>query len=382
MHDDLSSLESVPSCDTIAADHAKISPNLSPSSPSLHDACMQVQAELQQGQLKQAWERLTALIQEHGQHAAIYGLQGSVLAAAGQHEQALACFRAALALTPDDGQLLASAGGCLHLLGRLPEALQCFRSALQVQCITSLRLIQPPPLPTFDSNAAEQRLWQVLAQLAEAGVHAFATSGTLLGLVREGHLLPFDKDLDIGLPFSEMQAATDVLLRNGWQPIRAPKGMVNPVMLHDGQGLSVDLCGFMAEPGSGAALGGFWLKDAPTDWQRITQYPVLKLQRQRCPSGQSVWAVTDPDAWLASLYGPDWRIPDPDFDTVIAAYNLRGFALLTQCYAFSRIYARWLQGRLKKAAALTRQALRHLPQDALLLQIQHCLAAQQAAGQQ
>src|SRR5690606_29758848 len=157
---------------------------------------------------------------------------------------------------------------------------------------------------------------RVLAQLADAGVHAFATSGTLLGLVREGHLLPFDKDLDIGLPFAEMRAAIDVLLRSGWQHARAPKGMVNPVMLHDGQGLSLDLCGFVAEPGSGVALGGFWLKDAPDDWQRITQYPVMQLRQQRCPSGQSVWAVTDPDAWLASLYGPDWHIPDPDFDTV------------------------------------------------------------------
>ena len=44
-----------------------------------------------------------------------------------------------------------------------------------------------------------------------------------------------------------------------------------------------------------------------------------------------VWSVTDAQAWVAALYGPDWRTPDPDFDAVIAAYNLRGFALLTQC---------------------------------------------------
>ena len=71
---------------------------------------------------------------------------------------------------------------------------------------------------------------------------------------------------------------------------------------------------------------------------------------------------------------------DPDFDTVIAAHNLRGFAVLTQCYAFSRIYECWLQGRLRKAAALTRQSLRHRPDDALLLQVQQCLAAQASAG--
>src|SRR5690606_17277503 len=144
-------------------------------------------AELQHGRLEQAWALLTSLVQLHGQHATICGLQGSVLAAGGQYEQALTCFQTALALKPDDSQTLANAGGCLHLLGRLPEALQHFRAALQAQCSTPLRLIEPPAPPAFDSDAAEQRLWKVLAQLADAGVHAFATSGTLLGLVREGH---------------------------------------------------------------------------------------------------------------------------------------------------------------------------------------------------
>ena len=280
----------------------------------------------------------------------------------------------------DDGRALAAAGAAAHLKGELPQAVQHYRAALASQCRTTLRLVQVPPSPAFDSVAAQARLWQVLVQLAGAGVHAFATSGTLLGLVREGALLPFDKDLDLGLPFAEMPAAIDCLLQHGWHRAAAPQGMVNPVMLHDGNGLSLDLFGFVAEEGSGLALCGFWLQGVPADWQRVTQFPVLHLHQQRRPEGW-VWAVTDPQAWLAALYGPDWRTPDPEFDTVIAAHNLRGFALLTQCYAFSRIYHAWLQGRLHKAAALTRQSLRHLPDDALLLQVQQRLALQQAQPQ-
>lgn len=297
---------------------------------------------------------------------------------AGQHAQALACYRAALALAPHDGRALAGAGVCLHLLGDLPAAVQHYRGALQAQCRVPLRLVSSPPVVAFDSAAAEQRLWKVLAQLAGAGIHAFAAAGTLLGLVREGHLLPFDKDLDIGLPFTEMQAAADLLLNSGWQRAAVPHGMVNPVMLHDGQGLSLDLCGFVAEQGNGGVLGGFWLEGVPSDWQRVTQYPVLHLQQQRGLEGV-IWAVINPEAWLAALYGPDWRTPDPNFDSVIAAHNLRGFAMLTQCYAFSRIYDAWLKGRLQKALALTCQSLRHLPDDALLLQVQQCLAMQKAS---
>lgn len=347
-----------------------------PEQMPLEAGCAQARQYLQAGQAAQAWALLQQLAQAHPQHAVVPRLQGAVLSATGQPTQALVFYRAALALAPNDAQILVAAGACLHLLGQLPLAVQHYRAALVWQCCAPLRMVDLPHASVFDSAAAEQRLWQVLTALASAGVHAFATSGTLLGLVREGHVLPFDKDLDIGLPFDEMQTAIEFLLQNGWHRAAAPQGMVNPVMLHDGQGLSLDLCGFVAEQCSGAALSGFWLQGASADWQRVTQYPVLRLHQQQRPEGM-VWAVTDPEAWLVALYGPDWRTPDPDFDTVIAAHNLRGFAVLTQCYAFSRIYQAWLQGRLQKAAALTRQSLRHLPDDALLLQVQQRLALQQ-----
>lgn len=345
---------------------------------ALDAGCAQARQWLQAGEVAQAWAVLLRLAQAHPRHAVVPRLQGAVLSATGEHALALECYRCALALAPHDGLSLASAGGCLQLLGDLPAAVQHYRGALQSQCRAPLRMPAPSP-PSFDSAAVEQRLWQVLAQLADAGVHAFATAGTLLGLVREGRLLPFDKDLDIGLPFFQIQAATALLLDSGWQRSSAPPGMVNPVMLDDGQGLSLDLCGYLAETDGGPALGGFWLQDVPADWQRVTQFPALHLHRQHRPGG-SVWTVTDPQTWLAALYGPDWRIPDPDFDTVISAHNLRGFAVLTQCYAFSRIYEAWLQGRLRKAEALTCQSLRHLPDDALLLQVREQLAVRQAAA--
>lgn len=344
---------------------------------SLSTGCTQVRQWLQTGQSAQAWTLLQQLAQAYPQQPMVLCLQGAVLNATGQPTQALVFYRAALALAPHDASALAAAGSCLHLMGQLPQAVQYYRAALVWQCCAPRRMVAPPPAPAFDSAAAEQRLWQVLAQLASAGVRAFATSGTLLGLVREGRLLPFDKDLDIGLPFDQMPVATALLQQNGWHRAAAPQGLINPVMLHDGQGLSLDLCGFVAEPGSGAALGGFWLRDVPADWQRVTQYPVLHLHQQRRAQG-IVWSVAQPEAWLAALYGPEWRTPDPGFDTVIAAHNLRGFGVLTQCYAFSRIYEAWLKGQLDKAAALVRHSLRHLPEDGLLLQVQQQLAAQLA----
>ncbi|MBX9836238.1 MAG: hypothetical protein K2X65_08690, partial [Burkholderiaceae bacterium] len=157
---------------------------------SFQAGCAQAQQWLQAGQAAQAWGLLQQLAQAHPQQALVPRLQGAVLSATGQHAKALAFYRAALALAPHDALALAAAGSCLHLMGQLPQALQYYRAALVWQCCAPLRMVAPPPPPFFDSAAAEHRLWQVLVQLARAGVHAFATSGTLLGLVREGHLLP------------------------------------------------------------------------------------------------------------------------------------------------------------------------------------------------
>ncbi len=62
-------------------------------------------------------------------------------------------------------------------------------------------------------------------------------------------------------------------------------------------------------------------------------------------------------------------MPDPDFDTVIAAYNQRGFPVITQCYALYRIYSRWQEGQLSKALATTRHSLRKQPDEILLQQV-------------
>ena len=61
-----------------------------------------------------------------------------------------------------------------------------------------------------------------------------------------------------------------------------------------------------------------------------------------------VWSLVNPEDWLTDLYG-DWRIPDPEFDTVIFAANMKGFSLLTQCYAYNRLMWLWKKGYLSKA---------------------------------
>lgn len=297
--------------------------------------------------------------------------------ACGLLDEAQAHFECALALAPTCAPFLVDIGALCLRRGQLPLAMTHLRRALELRLYQTSQQAEPVVRPAFDTPAHEALLWQTLAELAHAGVHAFAHAGTLLGLEREGRLLPFDKDLDLGLPYAERGVAHACLLASGWKEDIPIFGLINPRSYqHIETGLALDLCFFRVEESTGKTISGFWLDQIPQHWNRITEYPTLNLVRQKRPSGW-VWALAEPHPWLQALYN-DWRTPDPDFDTTISAYNQRGFSLLTQCFALLRIFYHWHRGDLKKALATTRHSLRQLPDDTLLQQVHlHLQAAMQ-----
>lgn len=328
----------------------------------------QIAACLAQHGFQAAWDLLAEMQQQLPENAAVFHLQGNMLFETGRYAEAIKSYFHALAMTPNDARLLADTGSAWQMLANFPQALTYYRAALTWQ-LCEPQTFSAPAQPTieFDKAHAEQQLWQVLAQLAHAGIHAFATSGVLLGLVREGHLLPFDKDLDIGLPFNELEAAKTLLLADGWRLLPSPKGMQTPIMLGHPNGMALDLCAFRVEPETGQTVSGFWVEGTPPEWHRVTVFPTLNLVKRASPYGP-VWHLREPESVLTALYGPDWRIPDPDFDTVVSAYNQRGFSLITHCYAASRLYWHWSNGRHRKALSIARHSLRQLPDDGLLQQ--------------
>lgn len=272
----------------------------------------------------------------------------------------------ALELAPRSTSAHLVMGVIRHHQARLPEALDCYREALALRLEKPISISPKPPRDDFNKPQVEQLLWDTLAALCQAGVHAFAAYGTLLGLTREGGLLPFDKDIDFGLPYCEIARATHCLIRHGWvEPVGSHR-LTNPkAFYHPVHKISLDLSGFVVDRG-GNTCTGFWVKDGLQEWHRQTRYPTLHLSRGRTPDGRPLWYLEDADTWLTAVYG-DWRTPDAFFDTVIAAKNLQGFSLLTECYAVSRIYSHIESGHLHKARALTCHALAHRPEDSLLL---------------
>jgi hypothetical protein len=209
---------------------------------------------------------------------------------------------------------------------------------------------QPPPAP-WDEAGVTRALWLVLAQLKHAGCGVFPFAGTLLGLERDGRLLPNDKDVDLAVWLEDFQLACRTLEALGF--LRAnnapPFGNVASFLLRQPH-MSVDLFGIRREPEHSRLVGGAWLYGRPPSHQRIVHYPWFELASRSGPAG-AVWWPQPPDAVLTALYG-DWRTPQPEWDSLVSCRALQETNLQWRCWALKNLCDRWLTGDLTRTRRL------------------------------
>ena len=224
---------------------------------------------------------------------------------------------------------------------------------------------QQPDENVFASGKAEKLLWTTCAELAAMGIAAFPFAGTLLGLVRNGCLLDFDKDLDIAVWMESWDACCSALEKAGWarSPMRIEYSNYRDYV-HPELGITLDVCG-LQDNGDHRIIGGFSLPDHAAEYQRVSVFPPFDLVQRGTECGE-VWFPRQPEKILTAFYG-DWRTPNPHWDTVISALNLENFTLLVRCYAYHRLVQRWLLGDLAKAWCYAHQIALKDPDDVLAL---------------
>ena len=223
----------------------------------------------------------------------------------------------------------------------------------------------------FSSGRAEQLLWSTMAELSSRGIQAFPYAGTLLGIVRTGTLLPFDKDLDIAVWVESLDDCCAELEKSGWARVKTGIGYSNyRDYLHIETGITLDVCALERQD-AGRIVGGFALPNYPEEYQRVSVFPRFELIQRETEFGK-VWFPQQPDIILQAFYG-DWRTPNPNWDTVVSALNLEKFTLLVRCYAYYRLVHRWLSGDLSKAWSYALQIGIKDPDDALVLRCRQWL---------
>lgn len=216
----------------------------------------------------------------------------------------------------------------------------------------------------FASGEAEKLLWMTCAELARLNIPVFPFAGTLLGLVRNGCLLDFDKDLDIAVRMEFWGACCAALEQAGWVRSSMRIDYANyRDYVHPELGVTLDVCGLQAR--GEQIIGGFALPDYPDEYQRVSVFPEFDLTQRKTDYG-AIWFPRRPEIILTAFYG-DWRTPNPNWDTVVSALNLENFTLLVRCYAYHRLAQHWLTGNLAKAWCYAHQIALKDPDDVLAL---------------
>lgn len=264
--------------------------------------------------------------------------------------QAPALFARALALLPPGPTLnrlrletcLAMA---LFTANDVPACLAACGRAAQLAAHLPLSPDPGAPLPALDCEAGLPLLRQTLSGLAQHGLRAFATAGTLLGLVREGRLLAGDKDIDLAIAFDQWPDACAALGHWGWQPAWTTVRAVNfRSFVHTRSPITLDLYGYEYDYRLDRLWGGWWPQGLPREQGRILLLRPFELEHTDAPWGPH-WAVSAPEALLEQFYGPTWRVPDPHFDTNLESPALRAYTDYTRAWGLLRALEAWLQGR-------------------------------------
>ena len=174
-----------------------------------------------------------------------------------------------------------------------------------------------------------QATLEVLAVLRdECGVDAYLCYGALLGALRDGRMIGHDSDVDLCY-YSHRTTPVDIIRESyriervvraqGWTVTRMSGADIKVVRaLSNGARCHIDI------------FGAFTIGD--TFYQLGNRNGAFDVDAHLLPLGTVTLegvdfpAPKDPEAMLAFLYGPGWRVPDPSF-----AYrdNPHGVARLT-----------------------------------------------------
>lgn len=245
----------------------------------------------------------------------------TVLREQGRYVEAETSLRQALTFAPDSVNSLINLMVVLADLQRMDESERCFQHTLIVLCRQLERQEGAPPTrpaPVLCLDSARKALQDARALLSGAELPFFLCAGTLLGIVREGDLLPHDKDVDIGLPWEvDRSRLVAVLCQSGaFQDLHTTRQsqenrLFNMTLRHRQTRQMLDL--FFYRPDGQHFVCGL---DHPV--HPITSRPRRFAIGTLCWQGLS-WPVPDPvEQYLTDVYGEEWRVADPCFDSVVS----------------------------------------------------------------
>jgi len=158
----------------------------------------------------------------------------------------------------------------------------------------------------LDNGRALANVRDMLNTLATHGVRAWVQDGTLLGLVRDGRVIPWDHDTDVGAYHVDWHdKAHRALLESGWH-LKGTLGKPDNGLQHrwTRDGVKTDIFFYYTNPDDSIWHAAYV---SGTRQYRFTYAPFTTAPIST--SAGMMLAPDPPEAFLRTKYGDDWRTP-------------------------------------------------------------------------
>lgn len=183
-----------------------------------------------------------------------------------------------------------------------------------------------------------EALHRIFAAVGGTGIRVFCAYGTLLGIVRDNNFIKHDTDMDFCILPNESftwEKLERVLKRNGFRKTRyfTHDGAITEetYMIHH---LNVDF--FLCEKVKGGMRNFGYYRFESEDYPDENgctvvecRYPEISNLIEYKFKGETVFIPQNPEKFLEAAYGPNWRIPDPNYCAPIhkVSNSGRGYVL-------------------------------------------------------
>ncbi|MCA8833514.1 MAG: LicD family protein, partial [Proteobacteria bacterium] len=197
------------------------------------------------------------------------------------------------------------------------------------------------------------------------GIEHFVFFGTLLGLVRDGDIIPHDDDVDFYVPIEQRAAVIERLkttdfsigLNTDGKP-EQPLCTVRAYKFIDGMELDIDFYLYQSNPETDCIIERWNISGKPDNKDTHLHIPksmIFPLKTQRFFDCDIAMPAKGEDL-CEFLYGKDWRTPLRKYTEYIPEITGNNMECTDLASIPNKIYAFWMQGR-ENAPELVRMNL-------------------------
>ncbi len=318
--------------------------------PEHFNANIQVaQALLRMGRVQEAFDLMQQLKNEYPDSVEVNILYTECLSYLGLYDEAKDIYKKLLLITKEISAYSNTAYQYIET-GDFKEAME------YIQMWLELFVAQTPKAKSLAQgfmsiDAANESLLILKKTLDNMQIPFMLTAGTLLGIYRDGSILPHDKDYDIWMPFSTPKAELIKLL--------AKHGFI-----HDRGGNDWNIS--FRDTRHEAVFDIFFVK--PENNKLV--WAVSKMKNKILYFHNSITGISsieylgvsfnipkNPEIILAEFYGADWIVPKPNYNTLILGENIDDKYGLGLILGYNHCLSNCVKGFYKKAHGLCLQIL-------------------------